>query len=290
MRVFVIENSEIALQSVMDVFRQELNMVVEGVVGMVPEMLAWLKTEADNFDVIVVNEFAGSMDGLDIIRSLRRAGTHVPLVATLECSMARLPEAFSAGAADVVQKPFKREHFLARVRARALGRFGFCEPCVAVGSLIVYFDGRPAEYDGREINLTKKIYKTLQCLALRYGRVVTREQLYNDLFSEEEQHKVNIDTVNVHICKLRSDLAAAGVKEDLIETIRETGYRLTGARIGETGRLIRGGYRVAITSPREERLVAEVPLSGELPLRDLGKEDTQLAHEATLLPRRAANR
>ena len=252
MRVFVVENSQLALTSIMEMLRKEPNMVVEGVVGMTPEMLAWLKDEADSFDAIVVNEFAGQMDGLEIMRSLRRAGCHVPLISTFEYSMARLPEAFSAGASDVVQKPFKPEHFVCRVRARALGRYGYCEPSVAIGSLIIHFDGRPAEYEGQEITLTKKIYKTLQCLALRYGRVVTREQLYNDLFSEEEKHKINIDTVNVHICKLRSDLAAAGVKEDLIETIRETGYRLTGARIGENGRLIRGGHRIAITSPRPE--------------------------------------
>ena len=132
---------------------------------------------------------------------------------------------FEVGADDYVVKPYSVRELLLRVRAilrRTQERAAGEESAVRLGRVRVDADAHRVWVDEEEITLTALEFKLLQVLMKRKGRVQSREQLLNDVWSISAE--VTTRTVDTHVKRLRQKLLTAA---PYIGTLRGVGYRFT---------------------------------------------------------------
>jgi two-component system OmpR family response regulator len=94
---------------------------------------------------------------------------------------------------------------------------GAPSPAIAIGPVNINTAARSVVVAGAEIALTAREYGLLEYLASRRGKVVSRTELYDHLFAEEDESYSNL--LDVHVCNLRRKLG-----KDLIQTRRGHGY------------------------------------------------------------------
>ena len=162
------------------------------------------------------------MDGIDVLRSVRRVGVDFPiLVLTARDAVPDRVRGLDMGADDYVVKPVDLEELGARLRAlvrRAHGRprerLEAHDVVLDPASRMVYRAGVPVTLSSREFDL-------LHVLMLNAGRVLSREQIEQHLYSWGQE--VESNAVEVHVHRLRSKLGS-----DMIRTVRGIGYVLPG--------------------------------------------------------------
>ena len=94
---------------------------------------------------------------------------------------------------------------------------GHARPCVALGDVLLDTRARNVTHAGQPVTLTAREYAILEYLALHRGEVVTRTELYEHLFDENDDTLSNL--VDVHVFSIRKKL-----RPDLIATRRGQGY------------------------------------------------------------------
>ena len=162
------------------------------------------------------------MDGIDVLRSVRRVGVDFPiLVLTARDAVPDRVRGLDMGADDYVVKPVDLQELGARLRAlvrRAHGRprerLEAHDVVLDPASRMVYLAGVPVTLSSREFDL-------LHVLMLNAGRVLSREQIEQHLYSWGQE--VESNAVEVHVHRLRSKLGS-----DMIRTVRGIGYVLPG--------------------------------------------------------------
>ena len=162
------------------------------------------------------------MDGIDVLRSVRRVGVDFPiLVLTARDAVPDRVRGLDMGADDYVVKPVDLEELGARLRAlvrRAHGRprerLEAHDVVLDPASRMVYRAGVPVTLSSREFDL-------LHVLMLNAGRVLSREQIEQHLYSWGQE--VESNAVEVHVHRLRSKLGS-----DVIRAVRGIGYVLLG--------------------------------------------------------------
>jgi DNA-binding response OmpR family regulator len=162
-------------------------------------------------------------DGLDVCRTLcSRAVRPQVLVVSARGEEADVVLGLDAGADDYLVKPFRLAELLARARA-CTRRVEEQRDELVLGDLHLDVDGHRVDVDGRVVELRPKEFGVLVALARNAGRVVTREQLYRDVWSEELYGSGK--TIDIHIWALRRKIDIPG-RPSRIETVRGVGYRL----------------------------------------------------------------
>ncbi len=182
-----------------------------------------LALEGD-FDLIVLDLMLPRIDGLTILQRLRDEGrtVHV-LILTARDTLDDRVHGLDLGADDYLVKPFEFEELLARVRALLRRKNGDKTAVIRVADLEINTSARTAKRAGRQIDLTAREYTLLEFLATRTGRVVTRTQVWEQLYDFAEE--INSNVVDVYIGYLRKKLEQHGGPR-LIHTRRGMGYVL----------------------------------------------------------------
>jgi two-component system OmpR family response regulator/two-component system response regulator QseB len=124
-----------------------------------------------------------------------------------------------SGADDYVVKPTDLDELAARLRALVRRSKGEPAPLLSVGQLLLDPAARTVTLDGHAVDLQPREFTLLQELMLNAGRVLSRAQLEQRLYSWGQE--VDSNAVEVHIHHLRRKLGAA-----LIHTVRGVGYML----------------------------------------------------------------
>jgi len=172
-------------------------------------------------DILVLDLGLPGMDGLDVCRSLRAAGSAVPvLVLTARTGEPDLVVGLDAGADDYVGKPFRLAELLARIRAQLRRSVGTDADVVTVGGVTIDIASHRVMAGGREASLTPKEYDLLLALMRRADSVVGRDELMREVWRTEWLGATK--TLDMHISTLRRKLGDFGAK---IATVRGIGFR-----------------------------------------------------------------
>jgi two-component system, OmpR family, response regulator QseB len=159
-------------------------------------------------------------DGMDVLAAVRRAGMTLPvLVLTARDAIPDRIRGLDVGADDYVVKPVDLHELAARLRA--LVRRAHGQPQERLTAQDVELDpaARTVLKAGEPVALSSREFALLQALMLNAGRVLSREQLEQHLYSWG--HEVESNAVEVHIHHLRRKLGPA-----LVQTVRGVGYVL----------------------------------------------------------------
>ena len=181
--------------------------------------LAMELARATDYEGVVLDLMLPGIDGFTVCRQLRSEGRWMPvLMLTARTDVTDRIRGLDAGADDYLIKPFDFGELLARLRA--LLRRGPIErpPIMAIGDLRIDAGTRVVTRDGQEIELTAREYDVLEFLARRPGRVVSRSELLDEIWSDYEGSPNIID---VYVGYLRKKLGRA-----LIRTVRGSGFVL----------------------------------------------------------------
>jgi DNA-binding response OmpR family regulator len=178
------------------------------------------------YDVVVLDLMLPKIDGLTLLRTLRREGhdTHV-LVLTAKDALEDRVGGLRDGADDYLVKPFAFDELLARIEVLVRRRYNAKNPIVLVGPLCIDTTARTVTRGSEEIRLSRREYALLEYLAYRKGEIVSRPQIEDHLYSEHDFPMSNaVDRV---VCTLRRKIEAKGEAE-LLTTRRGLGYMLNG--------------------------------------------------------------
>jgi two-component system, OmpR family, KDP operon response regulator KdpE len=181
-------------------------------------------------DLVLLDLGLPDMDGLQVIRRIRRDAATPVVILSGRYEEREKVEALDRGADDYVTKPFGVDELNARLRVALRHAAG---PAVDGDGLIVAGPLRldPARHEitveGTRVDLTPREFEILRVLLSHAGRLVTKGRLLRAVWGEAYQHEDSY--IYVHVSQLRRKLAAAdphGALHDLIVTEPGVGYRV----------------------------------------------------------------
>ena len=159
-------------------------------------------------------------DGLDVLAAIRRAEILTPvLVLTARDAVPDRIRGLDLGADDYVVKPVDLHELAARLRALVRRAHGQPQECLSAQDVVLDPASRSVRQAGEPVMLSTREFDLLQAFMLGAGRVLSREQLEQQLYSWGQE--VESNAVEVHIHNLRRKLGPA-----LIHTVRGVGYML----------------------------------------------------------------
>lgn len=159
-------------------------------------------------------------DGMEVLAAVRRAGITLPvLVLTARDAVTDRIRGLDVGADDYVVKPVDLNELAARLRALVRRAHGQPQELLSAQDVELDPAGRSVRKAGTPVVLSTREFDLLQALMLNAGRVLSREQLEQHLYSWGQE--VESNAVEVHIHHLRRKLGSA-----LIQTVRGVGYVL----------------------------------------------------------------
>jgi len=159
-------------------------------------------------------------DGIDVLQALRARRVDTPiLVLTSRDAVPDRIRGLEVGADDYVIKPIDMHELGARLRALVRRAHGKTADTLQLQQLVLEPASREVRFEGQAVNLSMREFDLLHALMLNAGRVLTREQLEQKLYSWGQE--VESNAIEYHIHKLRRKL-----RPDLILTVRGIGYTM----------------------------------------------------------------
>jgi two-component system OmpR family response regulator len=224
MRVLVVED-ELKLASLLQKGLQDEGFGVDVAVTGEQAVASALAIE---YDAIVLDLVLPGLDGFEVCRRLRAERLWTPtLILTARGDVESRVRGLDGGADDYLVKPFSFDELLARLRA-LVRRGGVPRPAVLeVGDLRLDPATHRAWRGRTELRLTAREFALLETLMRRPGRVLSRFELVEHVWSESFEHRSNV--VDVYIGYLRDKIDRPFGRESL-ETVRGVGYRLRSTR------------------------------------------------------------
>jgi two-component system, OmpR family, response regulator len=218
MRVLVVEDDEVLIVALTRALVQA-NYAVDAVGDGAAANHA---LAVNTYDLVVLDLALPKVDGLSVLRRLRDRRSHVPvLILTARDTLEDRVEGLDLGADDYMAKPFDLPEFEARVRALIRrGQFN------SGGSMIhgrLRFDtaARRLFHDDQPVDMPARELAMIELLLARQGKVVSKEQIIDQLFGFGDD--VGSNAIEVYVHRVRKKLEPFGVD---IRTVRGMGYLL----------------------------------------------------------------
>lgn len=213
MRVLVVEDDPMLLRSLAATLRDEryaVDTAADGEEGL-------FKAQSGTYDAVVLDVMMPRMNGWQVLEALRLTQKTPVLMLTARDTVQDRVKGLDGGADDYLTKPFDVEELLARLRALIRRAAGQTSPVISIAGLSIDTAARQVLVEDEAVALTAREYALLEYLALHRGQVVSRTELYEHLFDEEESTLSNL--LDVHVSNLRKKLGG-----DFITTRRGHGY------------------------------------------------------------------
>ncbi len=220
MRLLLAEDDPRLLKSLTHIF--EANRFVTDGVSNGEDALSYALSR--EYDGIVLDIMMPGLDGIEVLKRLRREGVLSPvLFLTARSEVSQRVEGLDAGADDYLPKPFSTSELLARVRAMLRRKCSYLPDLLSYGGVVLNRSTYEIVYNGEIQALRGKEFQIAEIFMQQPHRIITTEQFITHIWGWD----TNVDTsvVWVHISNLRKKLDA--LKAPLrIRFIRNAGYLL----------------------------------------------------------------
>lgn len=172
-------------------------------------------------DLVLLDLMLPGRDGLEICKEIRTFSQLPIIMITARVEEIDRLLGLELGADDYICKPFSPREVVARVKT-VLRRAGEQPPAQTPG-LTLDADRYSARFEGRDLDLTVVEFKLLHFLYQNPGRIYSRSQLMDRIYSD--QRIVSDRTIDSHIKKLRKKIAAVAPDQEIIHSIYGAGYK-----------------------------------------------------------------
>ncbi len=174
-------------------------------------------------DAAILDVMMPFVDGMSVVRRLRDKGDRTPvLILTARQTTADRVQGLDAGADDYLPKPFDLDELLARVRALLRrGESSIVASAMTVDDLLLDSAKRTVTRGDRLVDLTKTEFDILELLMRNVDIVLSRSQLYEDIWGYDFESSSK--SLDVHVGYLRRKLEEGG-EGRLVHTVRGVGY------------------------------------------------------------------
>ena len=179
---------------------------------------------AENYDLIVLDLNLPGMDGMDLLKELRKENEETKvLILSARGQIADKVEGLDAGANDYMEKPFHLQELEARIRSLTRRKFVQKDVCLESGGIRFDTIKREAYAKGTLVSLTRKENGILEYLLLHLGRPVSQEELIEHVWD------ASVDSfsgsIRVHMSSLRRKLRAVLGYDPILNKVGE-GYQI----------------------------------------------------------------
>ncbi len=188
---------------------------------------AWERARDGGFDLILLDVMMPRKDGYTVCRELRQAGNRTPiLMLTAKALEAEKVLGLELGADDYVTKPFSSLELRARVRALLRRAVGETPEIARFGDVEVDFTRGEVRRAGRAVETTAFEFKLLAAFVRRRGRILTREQLLDEVWRPDSSPTDRV--IDNHIMNLRRKIEPDPQQPRYLVSLRGLGYRFDG--------------------------------------------------------------
>jgi two-component system KDP operon response regulator KdpE len=177
-------------------------------------------------DAVVLDLGLPDLDGLDVLREIRRWSRVPVIVLSVRADEAQKVRALDAGANDYVTKPFGIQELMARVRGLLRRRGADEGERYDDGHVRIDIGARSVEVDRVQVNLSRKEFAVLATLLRESGKVVTQQQLLREHWGPE--HEKDTHYLRILVGKLRQKLGDNATEPRYLRTEPGVGYRFLG--------------------------------------------------------------
>jgi two-component system, OmpR family, response regulator len=179
---------------------------------------AWFLGDTEDFDAVILDLGLPKLDGLTVLKRWREGGRNMPvIVLTARDGWTARVEGINIGADDYLNKPFKMEELIARVRAVLRRTHGHAGPVLKAGTMTLDTSQMRISVDGTAVPLTPLEYRLISYLLHHKGRIVPGGELRDHVYGSDDAREAN--AVEAIIVRLRRKLGPGS-----IETRRGLGY------------------------------------------------------------------
>lgn len=180
--------------------------------------------ESGMYDAMVLDVMLPGIDGMELVRSLRRENNPLPvLMLTARTETADKVAGLDSGADDYMTKPFEPIELVARVRAITRRQGEVVIDKAHFGDLVLDLSTHELSTENSSVHLSQKEFEVMQILMSSNGRVVSKQDLLTRVWGTEGEALEN--SVEAYISFLRKKLTHLQSRVQ-ITTLRMLGYRL----------------------------------------------------------------
>ena len=180
-----------------------------------------IKALREDYDLIVLDLMLPGISGLEVCRRLKKEKDIPVIMLSAKDSVMDKVAGLQIGADDYIAKPFAIEELIARIQVIFRRTEKVKSNIIKFKDLSIQLESRTVMKNEEQINLTNKEYELLILLLNNKGKVVTRDNILNEVWGYDYDAGTNV--VDVYVSYLRNKLDEKN-KEAYIETVRAVGY------------------------------------------------------------------
>lgn len=178
----------------------------------------------ENYDGIILDIMMPKMNGLEVLKELRKNGVSTPvLMLTAKSEVEDRIVGLDTGADDYLTKPFNMGELLARIRALTRRRSEFSPNLMSFGNISLNRESFELSVGNESMRLGNKEFQMLEMLMTNPGRLISTEQFMERIWGYDTDAEINV--VWVYISYLRKKLSSLGANTE-IKAVRGLGYTL----------------------------------------------------------------
>ena len=221
MHALIVEDEIRLAQNIQRVLEREMSFAVDicsdGQEGLSTALLK-------RYDLIILDLSLPSLDGIEILKSLRSEGIATPvLILTARSNPSDMVQGLDLGCDDYLTKPFDMDILIARCRALVRRCYEKASASLTVGNLTIDTAAHRVIFNEEPVIVPGMEYRLLEYLAMRGGQIVSKADIEDHLYSYGAEVESNV--VEVYISSLRRRFDPTPPYK-LIHTVRGQGYLL----------------------------------------------------------------
>ncbi len=179
--------------------------------------------------LMILDVMMPRLDGIKTLMKLRESRNIPVILLSAKSEDADKIFGLTAGADDYVTKPFNPSELMARVRSQlrrytTLGSIGKQNGEIIIDGLCVNTESKTVKVDGEPVRLTPVEYKILELLVRNRGRVFSAEDIYSNVWNE--QNVVGDNTIAVHVRHIREKIEINPKEPKYLKVVWGIGYKI----------------------------------------------------------------